>query len=240
MKILGLDIETTGLSASNSDLLEVGLVLYDTDEHSKLSYKELNKRVPKVRILVHRPTKYLQGNLVAFGMHQKNGLLDLHKKLDTDGGYIEVYEDLESRAKWNETFIICKPDELIHKICFALFEHGWIDRDDYARNKVKNALTVAGKNVAGFDLPYLREYISNFSKSIKIRHRVFDPTPFFFDLTSDRLPDLQQCIDFAVKVDDTFPANTVKHTAVDDAMDIINLIHLVINKGQDIFYLRKN
>ena len=78
MKVLGMDIESSGFSGdktkpNNSDLLEIGLVFYDTDYafKNRVSYKQLDEQeVSKYRIIVHRPTKYLQGGLTAFEMHK--------------------------------------------------------------------------------------------------------------------------------------------------------------------------
>ena len=234
LKIVSLDIETSGLSGkkyerNNSDLLEVGIVLYDVKEHKGKSFKQLDLDVPKIRIIVHRPTKYLQGNFYAFNMH-KDTLMPLHQRLDVEER-ADIYDELESKAKQNETIIICTPDEVIHKICFILFEHGWIDENEYQADKIKNALTVAGKNVSGFDIPYLRDYIKDFGRSIKMRTRVYDPTVIFADDDMDRLPSLDECLDMAREYNYDFPKGVVSHTAVEDAMDIVNLIHLQKQRG---------
>lgn len=240
MRVLGLDIETTGISGekdkpNNSDLLEIGLVFYDTDYafKNRVSYKQLDEQeVSKYRIIVYRPTKYLQGGLVAFEMH-KDTLIPLHKRLDNckveDSS---VIMELQSKELSNSNVMLCRPDNILETIMSCLRNEGWISADNFGAFKnngtgVKEAITCAGKNVGTFDIKYLSEYIKNFGKTIKPRARVFDPTVMFFDYRVDEaLPDLQTCIDRARDWDSSFPRNgAVKHTAVEDAMEVINLIH---------------
>lgn len=234
LKIVAIDIETTGLSGkkgekNNSDLLEIGMVLYDVKEHRGKSFKQLDIDIPKIRIIVHRPTKKLQGNFYAFNMH-RDTLIPLHQRIDTEGK-VKIYEELEGKLKNNEMVIICTPEEVIHKILYALWENGWISHEEVVEGKLKKAITVAGKNVSGFDIPYLRDYIKDFAWRVKMRTRVYDPTVFFADEDMDRLPSLDECLDMARYYNYDFPKGTVSHTAVEDSMDIVNLIHLSHQRG---------
>lgn len=81
-------------------------------------------------------------------------------------------------------------------------------------------MTVAGKNVAGFDLRFLPfEVLDCF------RHRVIDVGPLFIDWTSDTLvPDLATCKRRA-GVD-----TPVAHDAREDAMDVIRLLRTTYGK----------
>ena len=235
MKILGLDIETTGLEAETSDLLEIGLVFYDTDYavKNRISYKQLNnKEVSKYRIIVHRPTKQLKGSLVAFEMHQ-NTLLPLHKELDNQATNENTIMTLQSQERLNSKVLLCNPRNVLLTIVQCLADEGWIEEVEYNKfveGKYCNftPITIAGKNVGNFDLKYLNKAIKDFSKTVRPRTRVFDPTVMFFDFNEDMeaLPDLAKCLSRAKKWNEDFPyEETVKHLAVDDAMDVINLIH---------------
>jgi oligoribonuclease (3'-5' exoribonuclease) len=77
---------------------------------------------------------------------------------------------------------------------------------------------VAGKNVAGFDLPFLSECIPSWG-AIKFHHRVIDPGMLYFNPLTDALPpDLKEC-----KKRAGLP-ELVTHEALDDAWDVIQLV----------------
>ena len=76
-------------------------------------------------------------------------------------------------------------------------------------------LVVAGKNVAGFDLPFLKQ----FPFMPKFHHRVIDPGMMYFDPRNDNVPpDLKEC-----KKRAKLPEH-VSHEALDDAWDVIQLV----------------
>jgi len=83
-------------------------------------------------------------------------------------------------------------------------------------------INVAGKNFNGFDRLFL-ENIDGFSDRIRIRHRVLDPAMLYADWSKDRLPSLQDCLDKANIL------TTVKHTAMQDAIDVIKVIRARTN-----------
>lgn len=77
--------------------------------------------------------------------------------------------------------------------------------------------TVAGKNAAGFDLPFLSQFIG--WSRIKFHHRVIDPGMMYFDPhTDDVPPDLKLCKQRAKL------SEVVSHEALDDAWDVIQLV----------------
>jgi hypothetical protein len=81
-------------------------------------------------------------------------------------------------------------------------------------------LWAAGKNVASFDIPHVRE-IPGFSDSIQFHHRVLDPGPMYFDpAEDDGVPDLSTCLERA-----GLDPN-IEHTGVADSKDVIKLIRL--------------
>lgn len=75
-------------------------------------------------------------------------------------------------------------------------------------------ITVAGKNVAGFDIPFLPESIRSL-----FRHRVIDPGSMFIDWNKDRAaPDLSAC-NVRAGLD-----SNVYHDAYQDALAIVALL----------------
>jgi oligoribonuclease (3'-5' exoribonuclease) len=85
-----------------------------------------------------------------------------------------------------------------------------------AENKFK--LNVAGKNFQGFDVKFIEAQLD--FDWLTFSHRVLDPAILYWDGISDRLPSLQECLDIAeIK-------KTVSHRALDDAIDVIELLAL--------------
>lgn len=88
-------------------------------------------------------------------------------------------------------------------------------------------LTPTGKNVAGFDLPFLDQLCEDnpelggncFYREF-LSHRCLDAGSVFFDPSKDenKLPNLQKCLDRADL------GTEVKHTAVEDAKDVLRLL----------------
>ncbi len=75
-------------------------------------------------------------------------------------------------------------------------------------------VTVAGKNVAGFDIPFLPESLRR-----SLRHKVLDPGTLFVEwATDDQVPNFDQCKQRAGT------AGPVAHDAREDAMDVILLL----------------
>lgn len=84
-------------------------------------------------------------------------------------------------------------------------------------------VVVAGKNVAGFDLPFLSK-LPNWKNGIKLSHRVIDVGMLFFDPRLDTVPpDLKLCKQRA-----GLPEH-VSHEALDDAWDVIQLMRVKYN-----------
>lgn len=78
--------------------------------------------------------------------------------------------------------------------------------------------TFAGKNIASFDIPFLRAkgYLDDM---LKIHRRYLDPSILYWDPnTDDSLPNLGLCKKRAGY------KPTVNHTALEDARDVVNLI----------------
>ena len=90
--------------------------------------------------------------------------------------------------------------------------------DFLSENNVEGKLTVAGKNYVGFDKKFL-EKLPGWDK-LNIHRRVIDPATSFVDWENDtELPDLSLC-KYRAGMDNT----VVKHTAIEDAFDVIEIL----------------
>ena len=84
-------------------------------------------------------------------------------------------------------------------------------------------LTPAGKNFASFDRQFLRR-LPRFEQVVKLHHRTLDPAVLFLRPEDDKLPDSKTCYERA-GLD-----NKVAHTAVEDALAVVRLVRLGINR----------
>jgi hypothetical protein len=89
------------------------------------------------------------------------------------------------------------------------------------RSDQKIHLVVAGKNAAGFDLPFLNApqnggptWRANFA----VKHRVFDVGSLYFQHGDAGPPNLKTCLERAGRTKE------VEHTAVADALDVVRLL----------------
>jgi oligoribonuclease (3'-5' exoribonuclease) len=75
----------------------------------------------------------------------------------------------------------------------------------------------AGKNFGTFDMPFLYR-VPEFKERVHFRHRVIDPSAFFWLPEDTALPGSKTCYERA-SMD-----NVVAHTALEDALAIVRLI----------------
>lgn len=96
--------------------------------------------------------------------------------------------------------------------------YNWcIKRDLAVDEKGRIKIIAAGKNFSGFDNLFLLE-IPGFNQFFYISKRVIDPSILYLNPDDQELPNLQTCLTRAGMDCD------VKHTALEDARDIIILL----------------
>lgn len=101
----------------------------------------------------------------------------------------------------------------------------------YRLHDSKERRTFAGKNLAGFDLPFLKangggdSFTENLLKTI--RHRIIDPATSFTNFFTDTAPaSLDDC-----KRRAGINNGSVSHDARDDAYDVVNVVRFIANKN---------
>jgi len=189
MKFLSIDIETTGLDPQKNQILEFGAIAIDTS-CGNVPYVDDFRAV-----FVH---KELTGNPIALTMNseliEEIGLLVESKDFDFD-----FLNDV------NPNKVCVRSSEEFQK-----YFDQWLGSIGFTER-----LTLAGKNLASFDLKFLEAA----GIKIKYRHRMIDPAILYVNWTTDEtLPDLQQCLDRANIV------KSVEHTSIADAMDVAELV----------------
>lgn len=204
MKYISLDIETTGLDPLTCDILEIGVYIEDTD----ISLPR--ERLPCFHKYLWKDNYRGEPFALSMNSHIIQKMLELKKKEGVGGMYDTNNTLIVSDCLWDHfSWWIYS-----HKRVWAGTPFGDSDANLFHVNPPK--LVVAGKNVAGFDLPFLKQIKGCFPK---FHHRVIDPGMMYFNpLKDDVPPDLKECKKRAGLPD------IVSHEALDDAWDVIQLI----------------
>ena len=226
MRYISIDIETTGLDADLNQILSIGAVIEDT--LNPLPFEEL----PKFHAVIKRESVY--GSIFALNLNR-----DLIQAMKD---YSESKTD-ELKQEVEESFgaKFYQEDEVVEALYQFCYRNGLVDLDPnfvnntrkmvdgisypiLTSNMPKTYLNCAGKNFAGFDKKFL-EKLPRWKQVFSIRSRVLDPGILFVDWINDEsIPSLDQCKQRA-GID-----GVVTHNALEDAMDVVMLIRIYINK----------
>lgn len=194
MKFLSIDIETTGLDPQKNQILEFGAVAIDTSCGNAPYVDDFRA------VFIHQE---LTGNPIALTMNKEliNDISCVLKSKDFDF-------NIQNELELNDVCVRSSEE-------FQKYFDQWLERIGFTER-----LTLAGKNLASFDLKFLEAA----GIKIKYRHRMIDPAILYVDWSTDEtLPDLQQCLDRAGI------EKSVEHTSIADAMDVAELVLKKIN-----------
>ncbi|HEX8656114.1 MAG TPA: hypothetical protein VF690_01190 [Hymenobacter sp.] len=109
---------------------------------------------------------------------------------------------------------LCTSDDLLLQFREFLLAHGF-------RPNAKDcvAVTMAGKNIASYDLGFLKE-LPGWATLVRADPAMLDPAAFYLNWHKDsRLPSMSIC-----KARARFDDHTVAHEALADALDVIRLL----------------
>lgn len=189
MKFLSIDIETTGIDPQKNQILEFGAVAIDTSCGNAPYVDDFRA------VFIHQE---LTGNPIALTMNAE--------LIDEIGTIVKSKNlDLDYLNDVNPTRVYVRNSEEFQKYFYQ-----WLGSIGFTER-----LTLAGKNLASFDLKFLEAA----GIKIKYRHRMIDPAILYVDWSTDEtLPDLQQCLDRAGI------EKSVEHTSIADAMDVAELV----------------
>jgi len=198
MKYISIDIETTGLSPEENQILQIGAVIEDTDQ-----VKELNQ-LPTFNCIVEHNSYLGQA-----------GAIHLNSKI------FKTLAELEKATLDKKLAIKREHNILPEKLVVQSFSM-WLIANGFEPNKSGQIhITAAGKNFATFDKLFLEKLI-NWKSKIIVRQRILDPTCYFIDWKNDEvLPNLSLCKQRA-NLD-----SEVSHDALDDAFDVIKILRKV-------------
>lgn len=206
MKSISIDIETTGLDPQTCQMLELGLVAFDT--HEPFAQTTDNT----LRIVFVR--EELKGEIYALNLNRDliSEILEASQLLKKDNkGYKFFYED-------NLTTLYVRTED-IHSCAQTV---SGVIQDFLIKNGYdvkKDKITAAGKNFASFDKKFIDEECTLGGALNSIRHRVLDVGPMYITHDDTSVPGLADCLERA-----GYP-KTVPHNAIDDAILVIKCIH---------------
>ncbi|QIX61243.1 hypothetical protein HER32_08655 [Hymenobacter sp. BT18] len=109
---------------------------------------------------------------------------------------------------------LCNPAELLPQLREFLLAQGFkTDKQDCV------TVTMAGKNIAVFDLGFLRE-LPGWGTLVRAEPAMLDPAAFYLNWHKDtRLPTMTIC-----KARANFESQEVAHEALADALDVVQLL----------------
>jgi hypothetical protein len=220
MQYLSIDIETTGLSKENHQILSIAAILEDTTK--KLSFDE----IPKFHAAIVE--NEIRGSHYAINLNRDLiGFITEYLSARNE----EEKREIESRSGMKFYHVDQVVEAFFHfLIDNGLYEFSILNADGL--NKVVNGkpypvlssklkpvtINVAGKNFATFDKQFL-EKLPHWQQVIRIRQRIIDPGILYTNWNEDEsIPNLSQCKSRAGL------SSVVTHNALEDAWDVIELL----------------
>jgi oligoribonuclease len=196
MKYATIDIETTGLNPRLHSILEIGIVIEDTQAMDR-PISEL----PRFHCYVLPPCDGYLGDPIALSMNAKI----LQRIAD--------YQKLKDKGDRSDIFIKYLEPHMVHGEIYSFI----FKEDLIGVGRESASVIAAGKNFGNFDRPFL-EKIPDWR--IKFKHRVLDPMMYYLKTDDEVPPDLKTCKERA-----GMPPE-VAHTAIEDCLDVIQLIRI--------------
>lgn len=222
MKLVSLDLETTGVDTLQDQIIEIGLVCFDTSTEFKPTYHRI----------YYWQDRY-EGSAFALQMNaEKLFVADmLHKR----------------RKEWSKNFEKCKNSIVKltyyknHKDAEKLFDNHFVETPkelsellgrllmDYRIEPKKSTVNIVGKNAAGFDMQFIKRFIEGYQFSWK--RRVLDVGNLYTRRDDDCIPDLSVVLERSGILNE-LPEKYVTHDATDDAFDVAVATYIYYNPEQ--------
>lgn len=190
MKYISIDTETTGIDPNLDQVLEIGAIIEDTN--NPMPFEDL----PKFNVILLYD-RY-QGTPFAINMN---------KRIWEILAYVPP-KDTPEHIKYCAKHRIIPAEQAAHHFSKWLSENG-----------MKGKNVIAGKNVAGFDVPFLNN-LPGWKNKVSFHNRVIDPGSVMIDWKNDEFPpNSEECKRRAILNDDV-----ISHNALYDAWDMIQIL----------------
>lgn len=193
MRYVSLDLETSGPDPLRHQVLELAVVVEDTKRPRPLP------ELPSFRRLLRHSE--IAGTAGALALNARL-LAELAAAKEGPASAPEAPAD------------ICLPAEVLPQLREFLLSQGF--RPD-PKDRVR--FVMAGKNVASYDLLFLRQ-LPGWGALLRAEPAVLDPAVFYLNWHKDsRLPSMSIC-----KARAQLPDTEVAHEALADALDVVRLL----------------
>lgn len=206
MRVFAIDLETTGLNPNVHAIVEMAVFSFDL----------MDEKAP-----THLFHRYIYPDNLVWTAY----CLNLHKELLPKLLLEQIPRD--SRCEVFTDFGIPKSVP-----AYKLFREleTWHKELGYKDEKGKLASMIcAGKNFGSFDLQFIK-MLPDFKNIFK--HRSLDPAQAYLLQNDTVPPELAECKRRASLMGATFNRLEVTHTAVDDVMDVVELLKHSYNNRQ--------
>jgi len=215
MKLVSIDIETTGTDPAVDKVLEITAIAYDSimceTDYDKINFNNLPSFHRKIFYTVDQLKSVVNFKSEAYNMNKTSiDFLMNYGKADLD--------NLPNKY--------CTESQLGRE-----FEE-FLEYLDYNTQDV----IVVGKNFANFDKRFL-ENIPEFTKYVNFSYRYLDPAIYYINLELDhKIPSLQTCIHRSAFMFENLKEDLlnykVKHNSYDDDLITLKLLLLNFLKGR--------
>lgn len=208
MKYVAIDIETGGLNPDFHSVLEIGAAYDDLELPEP-------PMVPKLQILVQNDD--LKINQACLSMH-KHLLRELRESLLPNSVICrdDVLSIIESRPMVDDPIeCVLRPEDTHAQ--FMAWLSG-VSRQEWG----PNSIFAAGKNVQGFDIPFLERINIGFTSCF--HYRAIDVGSLFIEPDDKEIPSLCGCLKKAGL------RPTSLHSALGDAIDVVKLVRFAMRR----------
>ena len=210
MRYISIDIETTGLSQEEHQIIEFGAIIEDSS--NPLSYEDSKKYR---RIVLARDGKYI---FSAYAAMINADLIKTIAMIEKTGK-----SDFLSSDK-NLTNTALYLDELIPDFKQWLYVNGFKENERGVMEVV-----AAGKNFASFDRSFIHVIPEFETYGLRFHHRSIDPSTPYIDWSNDNIPpSMDEC-----KIRAGLEKG-IKHEALADAWDVIQILRPQYNRSLDL------
>lgn len=198
MRVFVCDTETTGLDPNVHSIIELAMYSFDLDHKDAPTH------------LFHRYVypENMVWSAYCLNLH-KNILPKLIDKIIPYDSSCIIYNGFETPKSVPEAY-------LFKELAVWHSELNYLDRNGKLASMIG-----AGKNFASFDLQFIKK-LPGFSNIFK--HRSLDPSMAYMLPTDEVPPELIECKRRASLKGASFNRLEVTHTAVDDCMDVAELL----------------
>lgn len=210
MRYLSIDTETTGLDRERHQVLEIGAIVEDTNNILEFEY------IPKINIILHYDE--FVGSAYALGLNSR--IFDILKDYEKIKGNAQKVLEFQREVG---SKIVSYYDAYTY--LYVFLENNYLtpeeeknDKKEVIQNKWQPIhITAAGKNVAGFDIPFLMN-LPKFREVFRFRSRCIDPGNYMVLPEDEEMPSSDLCKQRAGL------GEAVSHKALEDAWDMIQIL----------------